>query len=296
LFDIISLGRSIGGITLKNRVLAKILVFSLLIVAIAVTPIVSAEVNDNQETQSTAFWEPLMLEPTYNILTDYRITIYEAQHTDGKGRTYQPVLHPLSFYLGNGLCIDGNGNIYLDVLKLLKVDNSRDYILKKIYKDQSIILITKIGSEMTLYGGKATINSDSVTCTHGKLVQTFTKTETGFEHNSNMPFIFRNSKIEKIGNSVVCRSLMHKVEASINGDVVKFKDYTIKKVDNSFILTGPSFFGRCVRRLGFRSPNRTFKFEGNVMKCIEGDNERCLILEDGRLIDKDSTYEIEYTD
>lgn len=281
---------------MKNRVLVKILVFSFLIVAIAVTPIVSAEVNDSQETQSTAFWEPLMLEPTYNILPDYRITIYEAWHTDGKGRTYQPVLHPLGFYLGNGLCIDGNGNIYLDVLKLLKVDNSRDYILKKIYKDKSVILITKIGSEMELSRGKATINSDSMTCTYGGLVQTVTKTENGFEHNSNMPLIVGKSKIEKIGNSVVCRSFMHKVEASINGDVIKFKDYIIKKVDNSFILTGHNFFGRYIRGLGVRSPNRTFQFEGNVMKCIEGDNERCLILEDGRLIDKDSTYEIEYTD
>jgi len=174
-------------------------------------------------------FQKLSLEPAYEIL-DLRLDFYriEITRTQTKVTSYGGMTttettttsqdnpyHPLAVHIGNGIYIDGRGNVFLSVLDGLEVDLRRDFTLKvhktTYTKKGETISIDSIGKN------EAQLTPTGMICTRNKLVTRVERQGEVIRFSSNFAVLLPDSSVCRSREAVVVDRALGKVEATIDG-------------------------------------------------------------------------------
>jgi hypothetical protein len=112
---------------------------------------------------STNHTEPMEFLPEVEVanlrISAFRIGSSAVDRASDLMVLRSPRMEPLGVYLGNGLAIDSDGNVFLDILKLLRIDTTQSFkVVCKADDRSGTITLTNDGTAMTLVSprGKGT--------------------------------------------------------------------------------------------------------------------------------------------
>jgi len=203
-------------------------------------------------------------------------------------------MEPFGVYLGNGLAIDSAGSVFLDVLKLLRIDTSRDFrVTCKADDSSGTIRLTKDDKGTTLdspRGRGTVVQSDgelTLKTASGKESMKLTTTAGAFSYRSTIAFD-PSSEMKADGSRIAVKSglrvdsglAIDRQEASVVFNPSSGKtwpSYIVTKQGDAYIIEYRSETARLIFKVYFSESAVYVVRNGFVMSTVKISDSSVLV-------------------